>query len=186
MLRTLKRMAGVALTVLALLLLFRGPIFRGCFHYEVLRQRDAGAKIPARSALDELLADHAPHEVDECIDAALDVTSRALSFTTGTAPDDALGALGGGRANCIGYASLFKAACERYLTKAGLAAEWNVDHIVGALHCGSFNVHACFRSPFWKDHDLCVISRASTGERIFVDPTAFDVLRIRRVSGPAN
>ena len=125
-------------------------------------------------------------ELDACIDAPLDETANALVFTIEPAANDAAGALRSGRANCVGYAVLFQRTCEEKLLQAGLSGEWRVLHLRGLLYCGDFNLHHLVYSPFWKDHDICAIENRATGQRILVDPSLFDVARIRRVSGPMN
>ena len=44
----------------------------------------------------------------------------------------------------------------------------------GLLYCGTFNLHRMARSPFWKDHDICVVENRMTGQRTYVDPSLFD------------
>lgn len=185
MVRSLKR-AGVVTGVLVLLsVAFRGPLFRAVFHFDDLHQRPSGRKLPDPTAA-RSITDDVPAPVNARIDRALDETARLLRFTTGPAPNDAASCRAGGTANCVGYAALFQDRCQRLLDSAGLSDRWQVLHLRGRLFCGPFNTHRLFSSPFWKDHDLCLVENPRTGQRVFVDPSLFDAAGIRRVCGPAN
>jgi len=116
----------------------------------------------------------------------LEETADALCFTTGHVRNDAASVLKTGKANCIGYSAVFKDRCEEQLQRVGLSDEWRVQRMRGLLYCRSFNMHRLFSSPFWKDHDICVVENRRTGERVYVDPSLFDALGIRQVSGPLN
>lgn len=182
MLRLLKWLLVIGLVIAGTAFLFRERLFRALFHFDALRELPStAAHVPAMP--------HRPDaaiNVESCIDAALVGTADALSFTTGVVPNDAAGALDTGRANCIGYAAVFKVYCDAQLARADLPDEWHVRHMRGLLYLGSFNMHRLFSSPFWKDHDICMIENSRTRERVYVDPSLFDALGIRRVSGPAN
>lgn len=186
MLRLLKWTLFILLVVAGTAFLFRERLFRAFFHFEGLHERSpANAGLQA-SAQPLTPPAHSANDVGACIDAALEETADALSFTTGHVRNDAVSALKAGKANCIGYTAVFKDRCEVQLARAGVSDEWGVRHMRGSLYCGSFNMHRLFPSPFWKDHDICVIENRHTGERVHVDPSLFDALGIRRVSGPPN
>ena len=183
--RLFKWVGGTVLLLIVLAVLLRGPLFRLCFHFQNLRERRTGAPLP------HVVSGH-PSEtridpvVSTCIDDALDATAEALEFSTGHSPGDVSGALASGTANCIGYAAVFTQFCEVRLQTAVPSDDWRVLHLRGLLFCGSFNLHRLFSSPFWKDHDICVVENRSTGQRLYIDPTLFDAAHIRRVNGPVN
>jgi hypothetical protein len=165
-------------------LVFREPLFNYLFDYRGLKAVPSGDPLlPAAVAGSNRPA--AP-VIEVLIDAALDSTAYALEFTAGPAPTDPDAALVGGRAHCVGYAALFRRYCGELLQRHGFGSAWRVEHLRGQLHCGSFNMHHLCSSPFWKEHDICLVESTRTGERHYVDPTLFDAVGIRRVRGPAN
>ena len=180
--RTLVRLIGLVLGMVLLAILFRGPLFRAVSHYEVVGER--------RSALhsDELweLYPANTHDLKDAIDAALDTTATWLHFSTGQTSSDAHQLTRGSGANCIGYASLFTALLREELTRSGSKSDYKVEHLIGQLHLGDWNVHHAFNSPFWKDHDIVRITNLKDGVSVFVDPTLFDAAGIRRVRGSTN
>ena len=179
--RFVKWFVGCTVLLLLLAMLFRGPLFRALFHFERLQEiRSAGAGAGASRSFAHA-AEDVPPLVQSCVDAALEETAEALSFTTRPAPNTAAAARARGLANCVGYAALFRQCCEQRLARSGLSADWHVLHLRGLLHCGGSNVHHVFTSPFWKDHDICGVENSATGQRIFVDPSLFDMTGIRRV-----
>lgn len=183
--RLLKWSGGTVLVVTTLAVLFRGPLFRLCFHFEHLREVGIGASPPEVRP-----GHHGEKDIDpgigSCIDEALAATAASLEFTTGPAPNDASGALAAHKANCVGYAAVFQRLCTDLLSEKGLSAGWRVRHVRGLLYCGTFNLHRMARSPFWRDHDICVVENRMTDQHTCVDPSLFDALRIRRVTGPLN
>lgn len=186
MLRFLKWPLFIVLLVIVTAFLFRERLFQAFFHFDALLERypaHAGVHAPTRPLLSPT---NGTKDVGACIDIALEETADALTFSTGPVHNDAASALRTGTANCIGYAAVFQDLCTEQLLQAGLSDEWRVRHMRGLLYCGSFNVHRLFSSPFWKDHDICVVENRPTGERIHVDPSLFDALGIRRVCGPLN
>ncbi len=186
MMRLFKWTGAILLLILMSCALFRGPLFHTFFHFGDLHERPTPGNSQKRSSQERTDTGSAAQDVDACIDVALDETAETLAFTTGSAANDAAGALRSGRANCIGYAALFQRNCEDRLQHSGLSGEWRVLHLRGQLYCGSFNMHRLFSSPFWKDHDICAVENRTTGHRILVDPSLFDAVHIRRVSGPPN
>ena len=123
-------------------------------------------------------------EIDELIDAALDTTAKCLHFSVGKVSSDPAILKHGGAANCIGYAALFKAILQKELSSSGHADTYVVEHVIGQLHIGDWNMHSAFNSPFWKDHDIVRITDGRIGSVIYVDPTLYDAFGIGRVSGP--
>jgi hypothetical protein len=179
--RFVKWFFGCIVVALLLAVLFRGPLFRALFHFERLREVGAAVSSGAPRSI-ATAADDAPPLVLSCVDAALDETAAALSFTVRAAPNTASGARARGHANCVSYAALFQQCCEQRLAQSGLADDWRVLHLRGLLHCGDFNTHRLFSSPFWKDHDICAVELSATGQRFFVDPSLYDMTGIRRVA----
>ncbi len=178
--RAFKWVCAIMVVIIVVLWLSRGTIYRACFHYEVLRERNV---VGANSLTFE------PKRADDingCINTALEETSCSLRFTTGKAESRPDRALVSGKANCIGYAALFKARCDACLKDSGMDKEWTVHQEVAEIHWGSFNIHLLFKSSFWKDHDIDLIENKRTGERIFVDPTLYDTIGVDRITGPSN
>ncbi len=176
----------IVLLVAGTVFLFRERLFRALFHFEGLHERSPANPGSQASARPQTPPADSTNDVGACIDSALEETADALCFTTGHVRNDAASVLKTGKANCIGYSAVFKDRCEEQLQRVGLSDEWRVQRMRGLLYCRSFNMHRLFSSPFWKDHDICVVENRRTGERVYVDPSLFDALGIRQVSGPLN
>lgn len=182
MMRFLLRLVGLALGMIFLVILFRGPLFRAVAHYEVIGDRNSTHR---SEELSEVVM--VPKgDLNEAIDAALDTTANWLHFTTGHASSNARFLTKGSGANCIGYASLFTALLRQELESNEAKDRYKVEHLIGQLHLGDWNVHQAFNSPFWKDHDIVRITDLTEGVSVNVDPTLFDATGIRRVRGPSK
>ncbi|MDX9750130.1 MAG: hypothetical protein RBT71_03530 [Flavobacteriales bacterium] len=167
------------LFLLALFLLvwvFRGALYRAIVHYEVIGERArVGALAPMGSTAQDL---------DAAIEMALDTTAARLHFSTVKAVSDPQELLPGSPANCIGYSALFAALLNGHFVQADLNGGYEVEHVIGKLYIGPWDVHSSFSSPFWKDHDIVRIRDKRTGVCTYVDPTLYDAIGIARGSGP--
>jgi hypothetical protein len=176
----LRRAVVVLLVVTIVAVALHGPLYRMVVNYQIIGERGGAEPTVSRSSTSRT----AEFDMDELIDAALDSVAERLHFSTGKVSSDPDRLMNGGPANCIGYAALFKTILQKELSSTGHADAFAVEQVIGELHIGDWNMHSAFRSPFWKDHDIVRITDRSTGTRIYVDPTLFDVIGIERVSGP--
>jgi hypothetical protein len=109
----------------------------------------------------------------EIIDFSLNKTADLLSFTTSKCETKAYSLVKGGKTNCIGYAGLCNFICDSNLRK--LPGEKFISGTYTAqLYIFGYNIHHLFNSPFWKDHDVVVITNTTTGKRTLLDPTLYD------------
>jgi hypothetical protein len=76
------------------------------------------------------------------------------------------------------------AVCTYLLKKRGLNNTVKSEHKVGNLYVGNFNIHQCFRSPAFKDHDYNVIYDTRNGQRFVIAPTVYATLGIKSVTEP--
>lgn len=121
-------------------------------------------------------------EVNEIIDAAQELTAENLTFEWASCPADPNEIIRTGKANCIGYAAFCALVCNDFFEKAGLSSEWQAHPEIGKLHLFGVEVHPYFHSAFFKDHDFVVVENKTTGQRIAVDPSVYDMAGIKRVS----
>lgn len=177
------RFASVLLGLLLVAFLFRGPLFRAIVHYEVIGERTVNGSADRYGNEVQPNVESATGNVDPVINAALDSTARWLHFTTGHASSDPQMLRAGDGANCIGYANLFVDMLDRERLNHGLYKRYKVEHLIGQLHIGRFNIHQLFNSPFWKDHDIVRVTDLEEGSMIYIDPTLYDAIGIVRVRG---
>jgi hypothetical protein len=160
-----------------LLVLFKGSIYRACVSYKITGRRQVSYKITAEK--DE----YRPFEINagiagsenenEIIEPVLDTTAGLLSFTTGKCATDHFLLRHGGKTNCIGYADVCNFIFETELSKrknSGLIS----GTYIAQLYIFGYNIHHLFNNPFWKDHDVVVITNTTTGKRTLLDPTLYD------------
>lgn len=112
---------------------------------------------------------------------ALDATAVRLHFSSGRVTADPEALIHGGPANCIGYTALCAALLKGRLAAAGLGERYTVEAVVAKLYVGDLDLHTCFTSPFWKDHDVVRIMDGSDGGVILLDPTLYDAVGIGQV-----
>jgi len=120
-------------------------------------------------------------DLDAAIEAALVTTVARLHFSAGQVTNDPRKLDPGSPANCIGYAGLFAALLSGHLAQVGLADRYEVEHCIGKLFIGSWDLHSVFDSPFWKDHDVVRIKDRETGAEVLIDPTLYDAIGVGRV-----
>lgn len=184
---TITRTAVIIVIILVALFLLKGTIYRIAVKYE-----DAGGRksyelkdekltsyinqnLPNDESLDEDI------DIETIIDFSLNMTSDALDFSTEYVDNEPLKAFENGGANCVGYAA-FTAATANYLIKRfGLDKEWEAKPKKGKLYLFGNNMHKNVKNGWFKDHDFVVFRNKSTKEEIYVDPTAFDYLGVKRV-----
>lgn len=77
---------------------------------------------------------------------------------------------------------MFSAIADYLIKRYGLQDRYEVDHLVGHLRFLGINLHNFINNPFFRDHDFNSIKDLRTGEAIYVDPSIYDFLRIKKVS----
>ncbi|WP_442267415.1 hypothetical protein [Tenacibaculum sp. ZS6-P6] len=119
--------------------------------------------------------------IEEIIALSNRITSEKLKFTFKKVSSDPNLVSEFGKANCIGYSSLFNSIGNYVIIKQKLTDKYECIHLVGELDVFGFNVHDLFDSQFFKNHDFNKIEIKETGEKRFVDPSLRDYLRIESV-----
>lgn len=158
--------------ILFLLFIFKGTLYRTCVSYQLI-----GPRMQTDFSL-HLHPTKGEKELSEIIDQTLDSTTRLLSFTTEHCATDYASLSMGGKTNCVGYANVFTLLFNDELTRNGLRTSYKAEPFVAELYLFGFDLHSCFNSPFWKNHDIVVITEKSMGKRILIDPTLDDYLGI--------
>jgi hypothetical protein len=179
----LRRFLFLIMVLLTAGTLFRGPVFRGAVAYRSAGVRQAYA-ITA-SALAEAVADYATSEtnpdVETVIADALQLTANALCFASTGTSDNPNTLIASERAHCVGYAAFFTTVCNELLRKNNMHKTWVAQQHIGKLAVFGKNIHAFFKSSFFRDHDFVIIKNKITGETIAVDPSLYDYLYVERV-----
>ena len=157
--------------------IFKGSVYRTCFSYELIRCRNEqtfgdDSKVATRGGKDE----------NDIIDFALKNTASELSFTTGKCETNEKALYQGAKTNCIGYANECAMLCNNEFWSYGLSTSFKAETFVAQIHFFGYNIHHLFSSPFWKDHDVVVITNLQNGEKTILDPTLYDYTGIGIVS----
>jgi hypothetical protein len=156
------------LLFLLLIFIFKGKIYRACVSYKLIRPRkEIPFAIRNHPSKDE-------KDAPEIIDQSLDKTAQFLSFTTEHCPTEVADLTNGGKTNCIGYANLCAYYCNNELSENGLSVFYKAEPYVAQLYLFGVNIHSFFSSPFWKDHDIVVITQKTNGEKTLADPALYD------------
>lgn len=175
MMRWVKRFLLLLVLLFAGLWFCRGQLFRAVVDYHIIGSRH-GAR--------PLFSTGGPvSDVEAAINLALDTTAARLHFSTGSVKNDPGELVQGSPANCIGYAALCAALIKGHLQQVGNGERFAVEPVVGKLYIGGLDLHTCFNSPFWKDHDIVRVKDKASGTVILLDPTLYDALGIARVRG---
>ena len=168
----LKRLFLFTLTIILLILFFKGIFFRNFVKYKEIGTRGV-------FVIEEFNNDNFKSKnIDEIINYSLEKTSRTLQFKLSN-PGKFLDT---GKANCVGYADYFSSSINQILIKNELDNEWKVSHKIGKIEVFGIDSHQYFSSPFFKDHDFVEIQNFKTRQKIAVDATVYDYLGIDRIS----
>ncbi len=110
------------------------------------------------------------------------ITNSELKFRTKGASNNPNELINTNKANCIGYSAMFNSIANYLIRKNDLQNEIEAEHKIGELHLFGINLHQFFESQFFRDHDFNEIINHKTGERILLDPSVSDYLRIDRIT----
>lgn len=180
-------MKRVFLTILILFIV--GFVFSGWFYRRIVTYKSVGMRAKF-SITDNKLVNLINENIDTQTDLGIEkiikiglyITSNQLNFTTNKNDIDPNKLLHSKTAHCVGYASFFSTTCNYLIKKYNLADRWIVKHQVGQLYFLGANIHPCFNSSFFKNHDFVTIENIETGEVIAVDPSVNDYLFIDYVT----
>jgi len=170
---------------LLFMILFRGSIYRSVVKYRVIEERNAVAfNREAQLSCERAMPDSTSlNDMEGAIAFAHELTANRLCYAfTSTSNDPSALLLTSNRAHCVGYAGLFSATCNLALERAGLEGSVTCKQKVAKLVVFGQDMHALFDSPFFHDHDICLVTDMRTGETIALDPTLNDILSIDRVA----
>lgn len=163
------------LILLILVILFRGPVYRLTFSYQVTGNRKL---IPCETPL---IKESPINNLEQVLSFSHEFVNDNLRYSFKKESRDPNIALRTGRANCVGYAALFANTLEQSLQQADLEREYQVSHVVGRLHLFGLDVHRLVRSPFFQDHDFVLLESRDSTFALALDPSLSDVLDIQRV-----
>ena len=174
------KIIGVSILIL---ILFRGIIFRLVIKYNEIGSRPE-IEITNSNLIEEIESNSENREIDlkEILEIADKITKEELKFTTNQASNNPNELMYTNQANCVGYSAMFNSITNYLIRKNKLQDEIEAEHKIGQLELFGINLHQFFESPFFRDHDFNEITNKKTGEKIFIDPSVSDYLRIKRVA----
>ena len=177
--KTLK-IIGISILIL---ILFRGIIYRLAINYSEIGNRQE-IKVTNKKLIDKIVKKSKDRKIDlrEITEIADEITKSELEFTTNRASNNPNELIDENQANCIGYSAMFNSIANYLIRKNGLQNEIEAKHKIGELDLFGINLHQFFDSPFFRDHDFNEITNQKTGEKIFIDPSVSDYLRINRIT----
>ncbi|HEU4717182.1 MAG TPA: hypothetical protein VFU15_05095 [Bacteroidia bacterium] len=146
--------------------IFRGSIYRACFSYKLVRLRSEATPPYALSVTGQ--------DIQGIAEAGLEGSSALLSFTTGPCATGVPKLQYGGKTNCIGYSNLCAGICEMKFRANPSLKDARAETWVAQIFFFGWNVHRLFSDPFWKDHDVVLLTDGAAGDRILLDPTLYD------------
>ncbi|BDS11559.1 hypothetical protein [Aureispira anguillae] len=186
--KKLKRTLKVVGFLLVLTLIFRGWIFRQSISYTPIGTRNhiklTDKKLIATLKLEQEKQTNT--SLDEIIKIARNKTNENLSFTTEKSSRNPNQALKVGKANCIAYSALFNSIANYLINAQNLETKYKAIHWIGKIDFMGIDLHQFFESTFFKQHDYNEILNLETGEKIHIDPTISDYLKIHSVSSKIN
>ena len=166
-----------------LIIIFRGFLYRISVSYSKIKVRNNITLTDKNLIKDiEKRTDGKILSIEGIIQLSNKITSEKLNFTLNKVSSNPNLVCEFGKANCIGYSSLFNSIGNYVIGKQNLTDKYEFTHLVGKLDFFGFDIHKLFNSPFFKDHDFNEISNKLTNEKIYVDPSVTDYLRIDNVT----
>jgi hypothetical protein len=158
--------------VVMAIIFFKGSIYRTCFSYKLIAPRRAISfakhEYPSKEDLN----------TREIAESVLEQTAAALSFTTDRCETNPKALYEGSETNCIGYAAWCAQSCNSQISMHCDNRFFKAESYRAQIYFFGFNIHRLFSSPFWKDHDVVVISSKNSSEKIIVDPALYDYFGI--------
>ena len=174
------KVIGVSILIL---ILFRGIIFKLAIKYNEIGSRPE-IEITNQKLIEKVVRNSENKEIDlkNILEIADKITKEELTFTTNRASNNPNELINTNQANCVGYSAMFNSITNYLIRKNKLQDEIEAKHKIGQLELFGINLHQLFESPFFRDHDFNEITNKKSGEKIFIDPSVSDYLRIKRVA----
>lgn len=161
--------------ILLFLILFRGPIYRSFFHYQVIKTRESSSlKVNPLSGLQS-------SSVDKIIQESQNKTAEILQFTFTKCSANPNELTLTKHTNCIGYANLCASIINLNL-KDNHIRDWQAKPVRAEIYFLNVNIHPYFHSSFFKDHDIVMMENKISGEKKAIDPTLFDYFNVYNIS----
>ncbi len=166
-----------------ILILFRGTVFRLAIKYNEIGSRPE-IKITNKKLIEKIYSNSENREIDlsAILEIADKITKEELKFTTKRASNNPNELINTHQANCVGYSAMFNSIANYLISKNKLENKIVAEHKIGQLKLFGINLHKFFESSFFRDHDFNEIIDKKTGNKIFIDPSLSDYLRITRVA----
>lgn len=173
--------------LLLFLFIFRGGVYRCLVEYVEVGQR-TDIPITNRHLMDliEQRSQNKPSNAEQLMSVAMDITCDHLQFTFAQTPSDPNTLVETHQANCVGYSAMFQSVVQYIIHKYQLEQQWQCKHLIGKLYVCGVDIHPCFDTPFFKDHDFNLIKNLQTGQTLYADPSTGDYLWIPRGEGRSN
>ncbi|MBI5538764.1 MAG: hypothetical protein HY951_01795 [Bacteroidia bacterium] len=160
------------------------PIKYPLLSYSIIKTRktDKLKNDSLKTIIDIWLDQNKDAEINEIIDFNLEQTKNILNFTFDKCSSDPPTIIKTGKANCIGYSTLFNSLMNYSLSRKKLNNKYECSHYVGKIFYAGQNINSLFNDPFFKDHDFNVIKNIKNKNNIAVDPSLYEYLGIKRVT----
>ena len=184
----MKRKVLILVILLAIIILFRGWIYRQLVTYKAIGTRqqyvinDAVLIDFIEKSVKNKFKNDKNVDIQSIIQVSLAVTAEQLNFTAANNHNDPNKLIYSKTAHCVGYASFFTSTCNYLLKKYALDEQWQATPHIGQLYLLGANVHRYISTPFFKDHDFVVIENKVTKMTFTVDPTVNDYWGINFVT----
>lgn len=178
----MKKSLKIISLILFFLILCRGSIYRLLIKYSDVGTRPE-IQITNQNLISKIKSSSSYKAIDsrEIAKIATEITNEQLKFTTKNAISNPNQLIHIGKANCVGYASMFNSIANYIIKENNLQSELKAEHKIGKLELFGVNIHPYLKSPYFKDHDFNEIKNLNTGKSIFVDPSLSDYLHIDRI-----
>ncbi len=165
------------------LILLRGLIYRLSMNYVKLAERNEIELVDSKFR--EIIESNRKGEnelsIEQIIRISTRLTNRTLKFSMSKVSNDPNVLINTRVANCVGYASFFSTVANKLVKDEGLTGKYKIRHWKGGLELYGVDVHQYFASSFFKDHDFIEVENLETGEKIHIDPSVSDYLKIDRI-----
>lgn len=169
--------------LIALLVLFRAPIFRCLVHYEPL-QTIAIPLITHSELLEQIKTDAlalADDNLASWVNYAQGLTAKQLQFRVNVQSSDPNQVWQSGQAHCIGYAALMGTILKTILMEKKKLGPVRVEQVRADIYILGIRLTGPSRPAFFRDHDYIRVTDQRNNEQMHCDPGVYDYFRIKRV-----
>lgn len=176
----------IVFSILPLMVLCRGIIYRGLVTYHPVSERPTYRIKNEEQFLKKLAKeeceDFMPNTEADVIHQALKITAKHFSYNLHEKEVDPNKTIALNSGHCVAYSAFYATVCNYLFQEFGFAvrSQARCKAYAAKLSLLGYDIHGLFNDPSFRDHDINIIY-IGTG-KYYVDPTLYDYSYIKSIS----